>query len=825
MRNLSLRVLLIAALVAPLFLGVTPAVAQSDDFVPSSGVIRFGFVQPWGGTVHYRLPINLRTVIHTLWNEKLPELNAMVVQGSEEERGSLYDQRSRLSASDKAQLLVKQVGDTLSLRYEVRDNRFNASEDIDCDIIIIDVCPDPSFEVKYKLTLELSGTVNDLAQPLTVSDGQARVSDADVSGDGLYSEIILFIGEVLFGAESKIERALNRITLPLTGEINAALVPNVSRLTRYIPPGYLSLASSVDAGGTISLCAKLDPTEHCDFPDSSTQPVFTFDPVLTSAAALRAADVGEWYRDAVQVALSTSGGSGGPIRTFYRMGNGPDVEADGPVTIDQDGIHLLSYYSIDSTGEREPDQTQTIKFDRTAPAVDLALGRAPDAASGWYNQPTEARVAVSDPLSGVGSGQLEVRRDGALITSQQLVGNSFTAVPISEDGRYQITVTVADQIGNTATSAYTVNLDQQAPGLAVEVAPAGLGLVAAATDAGSGVARVEMSLDGGQTWEPASTPLPLTGGLRIRATDVADNAVEIGAAIRSPGDKGQWLLRAVRGRVGSEDLPADHGVVAGLRAHQQSVPVAPGQTLTVSADVLASDPTVGPSLWVIWLDRNLRRIDDPNTMAAPGFTGRIERALRAPEGAAYAHVHVRGVGVGQIWLDTIAVRDADGRNLLPDGDFSAGLGETWGEARWRSGIGTIGIKPFGPEANPALHLDLRPTWTSAEARLLRSDNPLTTARQQLRPSAAFTVKPAGHYELMLAAMGVELDQLEMQLTFYNGEGVALSTVPAAPVTGTFGWMWLRLNAEAPPEAATARPTVTLKGRGVVALDSVLLIER
>ncbi len=449
------RLLLVALMLAYLLPVATPASAQSDDYIRSQGVVRFGFMLPDGQTVHYRLPVDLKAVLDGIWNSKLPDLNARIVQVAMEESDSLDDVSSRLSLADQAELQVKQDGDILSLRYIVPRNKFNAT-------LEVPVLPDPSFEVTYDLWLTLNVVVTDLAHPFTLTEATASIHNSEVSGTNLIGDIFIFIGQ-LFGASSKIERAINGITVDMTGEVNSELQPRTAVLTRYVPAGFQFLDSSVDRGGTISLCFKLSPDQHCDFPDSSVQPPFLFPPVLTSASLSGPPDLGVWYRDAATLLLNTVGGSGGPIRTMYRINNGPDLEATGPVVIAEDGTHQIAFYSVDSTGEREPDQTLTINIDRTAPAITLTANDAPIGPSGRYSRPTAVHITLDDRVSGLAQASLELYRHQLLLSTITSGDGTLPPVTLTEDGSYTLRVTATDHAGNVAVVTQAIDLDRDPP--------------------------------------------------------------------------------------------------------------------------------------------------------------------------------------------------------------------------------------------------------------------------------------------------------------------------------------------------------------------------
>lgn len=819
-----LATLLAIALLLPL---APPAAAQPAEYITTPGVVRFGFVLSDGRTVHYRLPINLKSTLDGVWNSSLADLNEKVKAGARAENGSLYDMSSRLSLAEKATLQVRQEGDTIWLRYVVRDNNFRATVEIDG---FLDLPPDPSFTVDYTLALELGLRATDLSRPLAVVEARANVDDSEVDGDNFYSDIALGIGQLLFGAESKIERRLDAISIDMTDQVNGALAPATGVLSRYVPAGFGLIDASVDGGGTLSLCLKRSPEQRCSFPDSLAQPPFTFPPVLTSAAALRAPDLGPWHRDVVPVALSTVGGSGPGVRTLYRIDGGPEAEATGPVSIADDGIHALTYYSLDSTGEREPDQTLTVQVDRTPPAVSLTASGDPTELNGWINQASVATIGLADPVSGLAQASLELYRDGQLILAAPSGGAAFPPVSLVDDGVYAFRVSASDNAGNSSTFARELRLDQRPPQLEIVAGAGGPGLGAAASDSGSGIATVETSADGGGTWRPYTGTLSLTPSLLVRACDLAGNCATLDAQLRDT-TRG-WLSTfeqapLLRSRLGPQDA-GDAGVATGATA----LKVKGHGRYTVEGAVLTADPQMRLRLELRWFTADGREITHDaggkalkaaDLLTAPGATGPVSASFVAPADAAYGRFLARAAGVGSILIDDLALRDSRGRNLLPNGDFAAGLGEPWQVGYWEKGFGEVRLEPAG--ADSALRVTLRPTWASDSARLLRSREAGAVVTHRQSEREAFAAAPGVRYEFAAAAQLTEVDALALEVAFYDARGQFIGREAGPALAGTAAWQWLRLEATAPAGAATARAQLTLRGKGTVIADAVVVTAR
>ena len=142
-----------------------------------------------------------------------------------------------------------------------------------------------------------------------------------------------------------------------------------------------------------------------------------------------------WYTDDVQLAFASSGGQDGVARTLYRLDGGPETEATGPVTVAGDGIHTMTYYSVDNGGQRELPQTQTFKIDGTPPLVALQASGIPTAT--WT-------LAASDALSGIDPASAQVSFDGSTF-------QPYTQ-PIPLELHPRLWASIADLAGNRAAA-------------------------------------------------------------------------------------------------------------------------------------------------------------------------------------------------------------------------------------------------------------------------------------------------------------------------------------------------------------------------------------
>jgi hypothetical protein len=186
----------------------------------------------------------------------------------------------------------------------------------------------------------------------------------------------------------------------------------------------------------------------------------------------------------------TSGVSGGVEVSFD---GGSSWEA-APVTL-TDGVYAMTFRAYDKAGN-EGRAPLSVSIDTIPPAVALTVSGTPGK-NGWYVSDVQVTAPASDAVSGVDSTSVRAN-EGAWVSSLTL-----------SDGAYRLEARAVDRAGNENTDTAELRIDTKAPSSAFsgfsdnEVVKGDITLTGQAFDTGSGVDRVEVSLDGGTTWLPA----------------------------------------------------------------------------------------------------------------------------------------------------------------------------------------------------------------------------------------------------------------------------------------------------------------------------------
>ena len=290
---------------------------------------------------------------------------------------------------------------------------------------------------------------------------------------------------------------------------------------------------------------KVDTAE----PSSTTGPLLAYSPASFTITAT-ANDSGTGL---AEVALLYRL-DGGPWTSF-----GPDPTAPYAWTFDTavtggDGLYEFMTIATDNAGLREPAPITadgSTRVDTTPPALDLAP--LPPITN---QDAVDITATVTEAGSGVMQVTLSYRKDGGAWVALPLVAApwAWPLVPslLGGDGVYEFSFVAVDRAGNALTTPVSaIRVDTTPPTATVDSLPpftnaTTLGVAAAGTDPGSGIAEVELLYrrDGGDwgalggvssapyTW---TIDLLLLGGdgfyeFRATATDRAGNAEAQGPA-------------------------------------------------------------------------------------------------------------------------------------------------------------------------------------------------------------------------------------------------------------------------------------------------------
>jgi hypothetical protein len=157
-----------------------------------------------------------------------------------------------------------------------------------------------------------------------------------------------------------------------------------------------------------------------------------------------------WYTSSITITLTSTDATSEVNATYFSIDNNPWQKYNGPFNLTSDGIHTIRYYTIDNAGNSEPENTLTVKIDKTAPHT------VSDAAETWYSQsPLIINLTASDNHSGVATTYY--RLDGTV----WIESNTITIVG---DGTHTVEFYSIDNAGNIeAIEKIYIKIDSAPP--------------------------------------------------------------------------------------------------------------------------------------------------------------------------------------------------------------------------------------------------------------------------------------------------------------------------------------------------------------------------
>jgi hypothetical protein len=227
-------------------------------------------------------------------------------------------------------------------------------------------------------------------------------------------------------------------------------------------------------------------------------------------------EVSGWVKQStLDVTVGGSDAHSGVAQVEWRLNGvlGTAAGASHVVTVPE-GVNTLETRVVDNADNHSDWDKQTISLDATGP-----VNQTPLNTSVWRNTPYSVALAADDG-GGSGVDRLKWRVDGGAITE----GGTAT---VSGHGKHTLSTWAVDELGNEGTPRdEDVWIDTVKPADATDYAtPVGRGhkVVFTGTDADSGVASIQWSLDGGAPQTGPSVRLKDAGTHTITTT-VRDNA-------------------------------------------------------------------------------------------------------------------------------------------------------------------------------------------------------------------------------------------------------------------------------------------------------------
>ncbi len=237
-------------------------------------------------------------------------------------------------------------------------------------------------------------------------------------------------------------------------------------------------------------------------------------PPSTTATGLATSAAASWTSVTPQtVSLAATDARSGVLVTYYTLDGGGTQTYSGAFSISAEGLHTVTYWSLDGAGNIEPAHTGYVGIDTTAPTV------SDNTDSLWHDSDVTVTLTGADP-GGSGIAQTQYRLHGSGTWLAAAANQFIVPAPAngSNDGAHTYDYRAIDNVGHaSAVESCTVKIDATAP-VTVATSSDGLALDGSTWHAGpltvtlapsdpldtfgtcSGVASTQYSTDGGATW-------------------------------------------------------------------------------------------------------------------------------------------------------------------------------------------------------------------------------------------------------------------------------------------------------------------------------------
>jgi large repetitive protein len=221
----------------------------------------------------------------------------------------------------------------------------------------------------------------------------------------------------------------------------------------------------------------------------------------------------KWNTGDVTVNLTATDNESGVATTFYSI-NGSEFVEGTEITVNQEGINKVSFYSVDNVGNVEVVKTVDVKVDKTAPTT------TSDFTDKWNKDQVAVKLTATDELSGVANTYYSING------TDYVEGTQFT---VSQEGINKVSFYSVDNAGNIEdVQTVEVKVDKTAPVVSWNLADQyalgdSLPLAYKATDEHSGIAKETISVNGKVYENTNSVKLDKPGTYEVVVT-VTDHA-------------------------------------------------------------------------------------------------------------------------------------------------------------------------------------------------------------------------------------------------------------------------------------------------------------
>ncbi len=190
---------------------------------------------------------------------------------------------------------------------------------------------------------------------------------------------------------------------------------------------------------------------------------------------------------------------------MYRIDAGEYVEYQNPISIAEEGLHTVYYYSIDNVGNKSPEFAYSVIIDNTAPEVNITPSVKLYEKDGKFYAPANVKYFLSAIDNAAGVKLIEYSVDGGDYTAYN------EPITLDKGGDHTIKYRATDNVGNvSAEKTLAVFMDDTKPTVKIvpsgnfyvkggkNYAPRSFTYTVEAIDSESGIEKILVSIDGGE---------------------------------------------------------------------------------------------------------------------------------------------------------------------------------------------------------------------------------------------------------------------------------------------------------------------------------------
>ncbi|MFN7249458.1 MAG: S8 family serine peptidase [Anaerobacillus sp.] len=196
---------------------------------------------------------------------------------------------------------------------------------------------------------------------------------------------------------------------------------------------------------------------------------------VTSASVNGVSGKNGWYTSDVTITLTATDADSDVLETYYRVADGAWQTYSQPITITEDGVHSIEFYSVDSFNNEEAVSSIEVKVDQTAPTLTITVDKPVLSPPNNKLETINVTIDSNDELSGIAAVVLESITVNEEHSSEDIQSANYGtndtefSLRASRNGNgngrvYTVTYLATDYAGNTIKVTATVTVPKNNKG-------------------------------------------------------------------------------------------------------------------------------------------------------------------------------------------------------------------------------------------------------------------------------------------------------------------------------------------------------------------------